>query len=161
MSETTTSTATEEQHLPRLIIKGQYVKDLSFENPKAPHGLVNMKAPPQMNVQVNLKANKLQEKHYELALLLSAKASTDKEGKDVLFLIELAYAGIFMLENIPPEHLEQVVMTDCPFMLFPFARRVIADVTRDGGLPPLMLDPVDFHAMYQHKKQSARQFGES
>jgi len=126
-------------------VKGQYIKDMSFENPHAPHSLMAVQAKPAIDINVDLKAQKLQEGIYELTLYVSARAVA--EG-NTLFLVELAYAGIFQLFNIPEERIQPLLLIDCPFVMFPFARRVIADVTRDGGFPPLMLDPIDFHSLY-------------
>lgn len=131
------------------IVKGQYIKDLSFENPHAPQSLVATNAKPAIDVNVDLKAQKLQEGVYEMTLHIGARASA--EG-NTLFLVELAYAGIFQLSNIPADRIEPLMLIDCPFVLFPFARRVISDVTRDGGFPPLMLDPIDFHSLYLQNK---------
>jgi len=127
------------------IIKGQYIKDLSFENPHAPQSLLAAEERPGIDVNVDIKAQKLQDNIYEMTLHIATRAVA---GSNTLFLVDLAYAGIFQISNIPPEHIEPLILIDCPFVLFPFARRVIADVTRDGGFPPLMLDPIDFHALY-------------
>jgi preprotein translocase subunit SecB len=126
-------------------VKGQYIKDLSFENPHSPQSLLLANTKPGIEVNVDLKAQKLQQDIYEMVLHISARAVS--EGS-TMFLVDLAYAGIFQLSNIPEERIESIILIDCPFVLFPFARRVIADVTRDGGFPPLMLDPIDFHALY-------------
>jgi preprotein translocase subunit SecB len=131
------------------IVKGKYIKDLSFENPNAPHSLVAANNKPSIDINVDLKAQKLQDEIYEMTLHMSARATTDGS---TMFLVDLAYAGIFQLSNIPEDRIEPVILVDCPFVLFPFARRVIADVTRDGGFPPLMLDPIDFHALYLQNK---------
>jgi preprotein translocase subunit SecB len=133
---------------PSFAIRGQYIKDLSFESPHAPHSLLSP-SKPGLDVNVDIRAEKLQDEVYEMTLLLSAKASSEN---NTLFLIELSYAGIFHLANVPADRIEQLLMVDCPFVLFPFARRVIADVTRDGGFPPLMLEPIDFHTLYQQNK---------
>lgn len=134
------------------VVKGQYIKDLSFENPHAPQSLMTSNLRPSIDVNVDLKAQKLQENIYEMTLHIAARAVVDN---NTMFLVDLAYAGIFQISGVPPEHVEPVVMVDCPFVLFPFARRVIADVTRDGGFPPLMLDPIDFHALYLQNRQKA------
>lgn len=126
-------------------VKGQYIKDLSFENPHAPQSFMNTNSRPNIDVNVDLKAQKLQDNVYEMTLHIAARAVQDS---NTLFVVELAYAGIFQLSNVAPEHVEPMVMIECPFVLFPFARRVIADVTRDGGFPPLMLDPIDFQSLY-------------
>ena len=82
---------------------------------------------------------------YEMTMRIATRA---RNGEENLFLVDLTYAGVFQVSGIDPERMEAVIMIDCPFVLFPFARRVIADVTRDGGFPPLMLDPIDFHSLY-------------
>lgn len=134
------------------VVKGQYIKDLSFENPHAPQSLMMSNARPAIDVNVDLKAQKLQDDVYEMTLHIAARAI---DNGNTMFLVDLAYAGIFQISNIPPEHIEPVILVDCPFVLFPFARRVIADVSRDGGFPPLMLDPIDFHALYLQNRQNA------
>lgn len=144
--------ATAENKAPSFIVKGQYVKDLSFENPNAPHSLLIAGNSPKIEVSVDLKAGKIQEDVYEMILHITAK-STTSDGK-ALFLVDLAYAGIFEISNVPEDRIEPLIMIDCPFVLFPFARRVISDVTRDGGFPPLMLDPIDFHSLYVQNKQN-------
>jgi preprotein translocase subunit SecB len=141
------SSATDSQAQPNFTVKGQYIKDLSFENPNAPQSLMASASAPNIDVSVDLKATRLQEHIYETTLHLSARASAEGSA---LFLVDLVYAGIFELKNIPAERVEGLLMVECPFVLFPFARRVIADVSRDGGFPPLMLDPIDFHALYLH-----------
>ena len=138
---------------PVFIVKGQYVKDLSFENPNAPHSLLIAGNSPKIEVSVDLKAVKIQEDVYEMILHLTAK-STTMDGK-ALYLAELVYAGIFEIANVPEERLESLLMIECPFVLFPFARRVISDITRDGGFPPLMLDPIDFHTLYLQNKRAS------
>lgn len=126
-------------------VKAQYIKDLSFENPGAPKSLIGGGETPAIDVNVNLRAQRLNDDLYELTQLISVKAANQTH---TLFLIELAYGGIFQLSGIPKESVEAVMLIDAPFVLFPFARRVIADVTRDGGFPPLMLDPIDFKALF-------------
>ena|SRR5581483_1375229 len=130
-------------------VKGQYIKDLSFENPHAPQSLM-VSGKPAIEVNVDLKAQKLQNNVYEMTLHLVARANS--EG-NTLFLVDLSYAGIFQVANVPEDRIEPLIMIDCPFVLFPFARRVIADITRDGGFPPLMLDPIDFQALYMQNRQ--------
>lgn len=130
-------------------VKGQYIKDLSFENPHAPQSLLATNAKPAIDVNVDLKAQKLQDDIYEMTLHIAVKATA--EG-NTMFLVDMAYAGIFQIMGVPQERIEPLILADCPFVLFPFARRVIADVTRDGGFPPLMLDPIDFHSLYMQNK---------
>ena len=134
---------------PIFTIKGQYVKDLSFENPQAPKSLLPQQERPKIDINIDLKAKKLQDDLFELVMNIGAKALS---GDDPLFLVELAYCGMFGMQNMPQEKIEPILFVDCPFVLFPFARRVIGDVTRDGGFPPLMLEPIDFHRLYKEKQ---------
>lgn len=136
---------------PSFAIKGQYIKDLSFENPRAPNSLVSgsQDGPPRIDLNVDIKVDRVQETIYETSLHLTAKA-VGSQG--VLFLTELVYAGLFELINIPEERIEPILFVDCPFVLYPFARRVVADITRDGGFPPLMLEPIDFQSLYAQNR---------
>jgi preprotein translocase subunit SecB len=133
---------------PQMKILGQYLKDLSFENPNAPQSLNTQANQPEISISVNVNARTLSPTDFEVELHLDAKASHNDK---VVFAAELLYAGVFRLENIPQEALHPVVLIECPRMLFPFARQVLADATRNGGFPPLMLDPIDFAAMYQKR----------
>ncbi len=142
------SAANNEQAAPQLGIMAQYLKDLSFENPNAPSSLAAQSGQPQINIAVNVNANQLDEQDFEVALEIEAKAEHEKK---VVFNVELTYCGIFRLANIPEEAMGAVILVECPRMLFPFARRILADATRDGGFPPLMLDPIDFAAMYAQR----------
>lgn len=133
---------------PQMKILGQYLKDLSFENPNAPQSLNTQTGQPEISISVNVNARTLTATDFEVELHLDAKASHNEK---VVFAAELLYAGVFRLENIPQEALHPVVLIECPRMLFPFARQVLADATRNGGFPPLMLDPIDFAGMYQKR----------
>lgn len=139
------ATDTVSSHISGLTVRGQYVKDLSFENPRAPHSLIATQAAPAIEANVDLKAQKIQPELYEMTLRITARAVVDGV---TLFLVDLEYAGIFHLAGIPEEQTRPVLMVQCPTLLFPFARRVVADATRDGGFPPLMLDPIDFQTLY-------------
>jgi preprotein translocase subunit SecB len=139
---------------PRFLVKGQYIKDFSFENPNAPQSLLTLSEPPKIDVNVNLRGQKMQDNVYELTLHITTQAVSAQN--QALFLADLSYAGIFHFTGIPPEQIEQVLLIDCPFVLFPFARRVIADATRDGGFPPLMLDPIDFHSLYLQNRDQVQ-----
>lgn len=132
---------------PQLAVLGQYVKDLSFENPNAPASF-QAKEPPKIDVAVDLRANRMAEEVYEIDLKFSAKAT---QGEKTAFVAELVYTGLFGIKNVPEDQLEAVCLIECPRMIFPFARRVLADTTRDGGFPPLMLDPIDFVGLYRQR----------
>lgn len=133
---------------PTLNVLAQYVKDLSFESPGAPNSLRGREQAPGININVNVNANPLSEKEFDVNLSLNARAGFDK---DVLFNVELVYGGVFRIEGFPQEHMLPLLFIECPRLLFPFARQIIADATRNGGFPPLMLDPIDFAQMFQQK----------
>ena len=146
--------------LPQLSVVAQYIKDFSFENPNAPKSLMGGQEAPQINIQINVSANNLSETEFEVTLSVEGKAET--AGK-VMFSFELAYAGVFRIANVPKENLHPLVMIECPRLLFPFAREIIATAVRDGGFPPLMLDPVDFVGLYRQnmERQMAAQGGQT
>jgi preprotein translocase subunit SecB len=131
-----------------LSVLAQYVKDLSFESPGAPNSLRGRDKAPGIAINVNVNANPLSEKEFDVTLTLNAKASSDK---DVLFNVELIYGGVFRIDGFPQEHMLPLLFIECPRLLFPFARQIVAEATRNGGFPPLMLDPIDFAQMFQQK----------
>lgn len=131
---------------------GQYLKDLSFENPNAPRSLMPQEKAPNINIQVNVNVKQLAPTEFEVALVLDAKAG---EGEGLLFKLDMEYCGVFRLVNIPQEQVHPVVMIECPRLLFPFVRQIVATATRDGGFPPLYIDPIDFVALYQQKAAEA------
>ncbi|MGO4831736.1 protein-export chaperone SecB [Rhizobiaceae sp. 2RAB30] len=133
---------------PSLSVLAQYVKDLSFESPNAPKSLRGREQAPGININVNVSANPLSDTEFDVNLTLSARAGTEK---DVLFNVELIYGGVFRVEGFPQEHMLPILFIECPRLLFPFARQIIAEATRNGGFPPLMLDPIDFAQMFQQK----------
>ncbi len=146
---------TDNGNQPSISVLAQYVKDFSFENPHAPMSLQPRQTQPQINVSVNVGARPLSTTDIEVTLTAEARASADDE---VLFHAELSYAGIFRIQNVPDDQIQPLVMIECPRLLFPFVRQIIADGTRDGGFPPLLLDPIDFVALYQqnqHRLQTA------
>ena len=124
----------------------QYVKDLSFESPGAPNSLRGRDKAPSININVNVNANPMSETDFDVNLTLTAKANVDKE---VLFNVELVYGGVFRIAGFPKEHVLPVLFIECPRLLFPFARQIVAEATRNGGFPPLMIDPIDFAQMFQ------------
>ncbi len=133
-----------------LVVNAPYIKDLSFEVPGAPtiFGLLSEEAP-DININVNVNVNPLQEKTFEVVFSVQVQC---KIKEQIGFILELEYAGVFTL-NIPDEHIQPVVLIECPRLLFPFARNILADVSRDGGFPPLMLGPIDFASMFQKQLQ--------
>ncbi len=138
------------QAQPSVRILGQYLKDLSFENPQAPQALTPQQNQPDIAISVNVNARNLGNTDFEVELHLDAKATQQDK---VVFAAELVYAGTFRLENFPQQLLHPAVLIECPRLLFPFARQILAEATRNGGFPPLMLDPIDFASMYQRRMQ--------
>jgi preprotein translocase subunit SecB len=136
--------------MPHISVNAQYIKDLSFENPNAPQSLASLKEAPKINLSLDLNVTRLQEEgSFEVALSIEASGSNSKFEK--LFVVELVYAGVFTLQNIPEDQHQILLAVHCPAMIFPFARKIIADVTQDGGFQPLMIDPIDFGMLY-HKR---------
>ena len=137
---------------PGIHVLGQYIKDLSFENPLAPGSLSAGEGSPELNVNVNVNAKRISETDVEVELKLEATARRETRP---LFITEVTYAGVFQLQNVPSEHLQPIMLIECPRLLFPFARQILADATRQGGFPPLLIDPVDFAALYRQKLEAA------
>jgi preprotein translocase subunit SecB len=137
--------------VPQLNVIAQYTKDLSFENPNAPRSLAPQQQGPNISIQVNVNAAQIDQNDYEVSLQIEGTAG---EGPGLLFQFELNYAGIFRLLNIPEGDLHPVVMIECPRLLFPFARQIIADAVRNGGFPPLMLEPIDFVSLYRQRVEN-------
>ncbi len=144
---------------PQMKILGQFIRDMSFENVLAQKP-VKGEVQPDIQVQVSLDARKRDdEKQYEVLSKFKV-SSKNKNGDEMLFLLELEYGGIFHIDNIPEEQLHPFLLIECPRMLFPFVRRIVSDVTRDGGFPPLNLDNIDFVALYRQtlmQRQAAQQ----
>lgn len=136
----------------------QYVKDLSVENPKAPESF-QWTEQPELDVQINIAARAINDEVHEVELKIGASAKTPR---GTVYIVELAYCALLGLRNIPEEHAHMFMYAEAPRILFPFARRVIADATRDAGFAPLLLDPIDFQALYaqQLERRAAEQGGE-
>ena len=141
----------EQQTRKGIALNTQYIKDVSFENPRAPQGILELKDRPNIDIALDIDVTPVKDDIFEVALKINATAK-DKEGKDVLFIVESVYAGIFTLHGLDEKEREPALLIYCPNLLFPFARRVIADLTRDGGFPPLMLDPIDFSILFAQRK---------
>jgi preprotein translocase subunit SecB len=135
-------------------VVGQYIKDLSFENPNVRKLIDGTGEQPALRLEVNVNAMKMADKFFESSIEFKAQA-TSKAG--VIYDLELAYAGLFEIQSIPEQALEPFLLINCPSLLFPFLRRLVADLTREGGFPPLLLDPIDFAALYMQKKQQGQQ----
>lgn len=147
-----TNGAAEAPQAPKMNVLAQFIRDLSFENILAQKG-VSGEVQPEIQVQVNLDAKKRSaENQYEVVMKLKVD-SKSAAAKEQLFLLELDYAGVFNIEGIPEDQMHPFLLIECPRMLFPFVRRVVSDVTRDGGFPPLNLETIDFVALYRAELQ--------
>ncbi|HEY0445806.1 MAG TPA: protein-export chaperone SecB [Allosphingosinicella sp.] len=140
---------------PQIGLISQYVKDLSFENPNAPQ-VYQWQGQPQIDVQFNIGAQMLGEDVHEVALKIDITARAEQR---TAFAVELVYAGLFGMRNVPHEQLQPFLLAEAPRLLFPFARRVVADAVQDGGFPPLMLDPIDFAQLYMQRAAQAEAGG--
>ncbi len=139
-----TETSEKSKNEGQLILDAQYLKDISFENPGAPQGMLPGKVQPEISIKMDVGVRILNMPTYEVNLKIYAKA---KQQENVIFLVELSYAGVFTLKGIPNEKHRDILLVEGPRLLFPFARSILANATRDGGYPPLMLNPVDFSEM--------------
>ena len=133
---------------PHLNVVAQFIKDLSFENPNAPRSLMSAGQQPQIGIQIKVDAAPLADNDVEVALKLEGKAEMNGT---LLFAFDLTFAGVFRIRNVPAESMNPLVMIECPRLLFPFAREIVANTVRNGGFPPLLLDPVDFVGLYRQR----------
>jgi preprotein translocase subunit SecB len=139
--------------MPQIGVLAQYVKDLSFENPHAPRSMAPSGQQPAINIQVHVDAAPVGGGDFEVTLRLEGKA--ESQGM-LLFSFELVFAGIFRIQNVPAESTQPVVLIECPRLLFPFAREIVATAVRNGGFPPLLLDPIDFVGLYRQRLAGAQ-----
>ncbi len=153
MADTPAPNGAQDESTPSLNALAQYTKDFSFENPNAPRSLTPQEQGPQISIQVNVNAKQLAETDFEVDLTLEGDAKT---ADDVLFKFELTYSGVFRIRNVPQDQLHPVVMIECPRLLFPFARQMVAEAVRNGGFPPLYIDPIDFVGLYRQKAAEAQ-----
>jgi len=138
---------------PGIRILAQFIRDLSFENPRAPESLRQGAAQPQIDLGVEMNARGREDGLYEVDLKLSAQAAREDGA---LFMVELVYGGLFQIGGVPEAEMEPVLLIECPRFLFPFARRIIADLSSEGGFPPFLLDPIDFAGVYAARKAEAQ-----
>ena len=143
-----------QQTAPQLNVLGQYIKDFSFENPNAPRSLAPSQTQPAINIQINVGVGQMAPTDFEVTLAIEGKA---ENSGSVMFAFDLTFAGVFRIQNVPQEHVQPIVMIECPRLLFPFAREIIATAVRNGGFAPLLLDPVDFVALYQQRLAQMQQ----
>jgi preprotein translocase subunit SecB len=141
----------------QLRVLAQYVKDLSFENPSTNLGGAPNTASPSIDMGIDVNARTINDgEAYEVDLRIGAKAT---RGDEVMFITELVYSGVFQFINVAPEDVEPLLLIECPRLLFPFSRRLLAEVTREGGYPPLLVDPIDFAALYRTQQREREAAG--
>lgn len=142
---------------PEFRMQKMFIKDLSFENPNAPQVYITPnKSEPKVELNLNLNHTALENDHYEVTLHINAKVAT-KDDEKVLFILEIEHSGIFLIRNVPQEHIEMVLGVDCPTLLFPFTRQIVSQVTVDGGFSPFLMEPVNFMGLYQNAKAKKEQ----
>jgi preprotein translocase subunit SecB len=140
----------------QLIINAQYIKDLSFENPRAPQSLIQQGSQPSVDINVDVKAQNLGPEVFEVILTINVTARVEDQP---VFLVELAYGTVVTVKNAPPEMLAPLILVETPRIVFPFARAVIANATRDGGFPPLMINPIDFAELLRRQQADVQAAG--
>ena len=152
MTDTSSNPPNPQQAAPSpLTLHGQYIKDMSFENPRAPQSLIEKKQP-QLGLNVSVASRQFDPKTYEVSITIEANAQTS--DKEPLFVLELVYAGTVSLGDVPQEAVGPLLFIETPRLLFPFARAVVANATREAGFPPLNIAPVDFVALYRQQLAS-------
>lgn len=152
-NETGQPAADAEPQTPPLTLTAQYVKDLSFENPDAPRSLGELNPPPSIQVDVDVEAKELGAQFYEAMIHVRATATRDDK---TFFVVEVSYGGVCAVgDGVPKEHVRPLVMIEGPRLLFPFARAILSDAVRDGGFPPLLINPIDFTALYRQMHENA------
>ena len=158
MSENSENTQAGNQEVPVFRMQKMFIKDLSFENPNAPGIFLENSQSPKVDINLHVKNNKLDDDNWEVNLSITAsfQGAEDK----TIFIIEIEHAGIFLLKNIPAEHLPAVLAVDCPTLLFPFTRQIMSQLAVDGGFMPFLMDPVNFMGLFQNAQKQQPQQGE-
>lgn len=139
-----------QEELPVFRMQKMYLKDLSFESPNSPGIFLAQGQEPKVDFNLQLANKKIDNDHYEVAISLTAKVLDQKADESVMFVVELEHAAVFLLKNIPAEHLQRVMAVDCPLMLFPFTRQIVSQVSVDGGFMPFLMEPINFVALYEN-----------
>ncbi len=152
---------TEEQknaaEAPVFRMQKMYIKDLSFESPNAPGVFITQNQKPKIDFNLQLENKKLDDDHWEVTILCTAKVADENADNAVMFIVELEHAAVFLMKNIPEEHLQRVMAVDCPLMLFPFTRQVMSQVSVEGGFMPFLMEPINFPALYENAQQQKDQ----
>ena len=147
---------TNSEELPVFRMQKMYVKDLSFESPNAPGIFLARNQEPKVDFNLRLSNQKVDDDHYEVTINMTAKVLDKNADDTVMFIIEIEHAAVFLLKNIPAEHLERVMAVDCPLMLFPFTRQIASQLSVDGGFMPFLMEPINFVALYENAQREKK-----
>jgi len=142
-----------QEEMPVFRMQKMYIKDLSFENPNAPGIFLAQGQEPKVDFNLQLSNKKIDDDHYEVTISITAKILDQKADDTLMFVVELEHAAVFLLKNIPAEHMQRVMAVDCPLMLFPFTRQIASQVSVDGGFMPFLMEPINFVALYENAQQ--------
>lgn len=142
-----------QQEIPVFRMQKMYIKDLSFENPNAPGIFIERNQEPKVDFNLQLNNKKVDDEHYEVSLSITAKVVNAKAEDSAMFIAEIEHAGIFLMKNIPEEHIARVLAVDCSLMLFPFTRQILSQVSVDGGFMPFLMEPINFVALYENAQR--------
>lgn len=150
MTDNNAAASEETQVKPEFRMQKMYIKDFSFENPNAPEVFISThKLEPNVELNLQLNNRKIDDDHWEVVLEITAKVASKGDDSRVLFILEIEHAGVFLLKNIPEEHIQMVLGVDCPTLLFPFTRQLVSQVSVDGGFMPFQMEPINFMALFQ------------
>ena len=141
------------QEAPVFRMQKMFIKDLSFENPNAPQIFLARNQEPKVDFNLQVNSKKIDEDHWEVSLAITSKMMDKNADDQMMFVVEVEHAGIFMMKNIPAQHVQRVLAIDCPLMLFPFTRQIISQASVDGGFMPFLMEPINFIALYENAQQ--------
>jgi len=141
------------QETPVFRMQKMFIKDLSFESPNAPQIFLARNQEPKVDFNLQLNSKKIDDDHWEVSLAITSKMLDKNADDQIMFVVEVEHAGIFMMKNIPAEHVQRVLAIDCPLMLFPFTRQIISQASVDGGFMPFLMEPINFIALYENAQQ--------
>ena len=141
------------QEAPVFRMQKMFIKDLSFENPNAPQIFLARNQEPKVDFNLQVNSKKIDDDHWEVSLAITSKMLDKNADDQMMFVVEVEHAGIFMMKNIPAEHVQRVLAIDCPLMLFPFTRQIISQASVDGGFMPFLMEPINFIALYENAQQ--------
>lgn len=145
------------QDVPVFRLQKMYIRDLSFENPNAPNIFLVRNQEPKVDFNLQVNSKKIDDDHWEVALAITAKVMDKNADDTVMFIVEIEHCGVFLLKNIPPEHVRRVLAVDCPIMLFPYTRQVVTQVSVDGGFMPFLMEPINFIALYENAQRQNKE----